>query len=166
MAIPANIRYIPPAERHGGLLNKLTALWEASVRATHHFLREADISNLKPYVTEGLAGIGHLYVAADADTPTAFIGIQDEKIEMLFVSPQHLRKGIGKRLVDMAVRNHSAIFVDVNEQNPDARAFYEKLGFVEFGRTETDGQGNPFPIIEMRRKDFPIQTRDLSTKRT
>lgn len=164
MAIPADIRYIPPAERDGELLNRLTALWEASVRATHHFLREADIENLKPYVTEGLAGIRHLYVAADADTPTAFIGIQDEKIEMLFVSPQHLRKGIGRRLVDMAVRNHGAIFVDVNEQNPDARAFYEKLGFVEFGRTETDGQGNPFPIIEMRRKDFHIQTMDSSTK--
>lgn len=166
MAIPANIRYIPPSERDSGLLNKLTALWEASVRATHHFLREADIRNLKPYVTEGLAGIRHLYVADDADTPTAFIGIQDEKIEMLFVSPQHLRKGIGKRLVNMAVRNHGAAFVDVNEQNPEARAFYEKLGFVEFGRTEMDEQGNPFPIIEMRRKDFPIQTRDLTTKRT
>lgn len=166
MATPANIRYIPPAERDGGLLNSLTALWEASVRATHHFLREANISNLKPYVTEGLASIRHLYVAADADAPAAFIGIQDEKIEMLFVSPQHLRKGIGKRLVDMAVRNHGAIFVDVNEQNPEARAFYEKLGFVEFGRAETDGQGNPFPIIEMRRKNFHIQTKDLSTKRT
>lgn len=166
MAISANIRYIPPSERDGGLLNSLTALWEASVRATHHFLREADIRNLKPYVTEGLAGIRHLYVAVDADAPAAFIGIQDEKIEMLFVSPQHLRKGIGKRLVNMAVRNHGAAFVDVNEQNPDARAFYEKLGFVEFGRTEMDEQGNPFPIIEMRRKDFPIQTRDLTTKRT
>lgn len=98
--------------------------------------------------------------------PTAFIGIQDEKIEMLFVSPRHLRKGIGKRLVDMAVRNHGTVFVDVNEQNPAARAFYEKLGFVESGRAETDGQGNPFPIIEMRRKDFHIQTKDLSTKRT
>ena len=150
MAIPTNIRYIPPTERDGGLLNRLTALWESSVRATHHFLREADISKLKPYVTEGLAGIRHLYVAVDADTPTAFIGIQDGKIEMLFVSPRHLRKGIGKRLVDMAVRNHDAIFVDVNEQNPDARAFYEKLGFVESGRTETDGQGNPFPIIALR----------------
>ena len=166
MAIPANIRYIPPSERDGGLLNRLAALWEGSVRATHHFLREADIENLKPYVTEGLAGIRHLYVATDATAPTAFIGIQDEKIEMLFVLPQHLRKGIGKRLGTMAVRNHGAIFVDVNEQNPEARAFYEKLGFVEFGRTEMDEQGNLFPIIEMRRKDFPIQTRDLTTKRT
>lgn len=164
MAIPADIRYIPPAERDGGLLNALTTLWESSVRATHHFLREADISKLKPYVTEGLAGIRHLYVAVDADAPAAFIGIQDEKIEMLFVSPQHLRKGIGKQLVDMAVKTHRAVFVDVNEQNPAARAFYEKLGFVGSGRTETDGQGNPFPIIEMRRKDCHIQTRDLTIK--
>lgn len=152
MPIPANIRYIPPSERNEGLLNILTALWEASVRATHHFLQETDIENLKPYVTEGLASIRHLYVAVEADVPAAFIGIQDEKIEMLFVSPQHLRKGIGKRLVDMAVRNHGVVYVDVNEQNPDARAFYDKSGFVEFGRREVDEQGNPFPIIEMRRK--------------
>lgn len=156
MSRPANIRSVSPSERSENLLDILTALWEASVRATHHFLREEDIENLMPYVTEGLANINHLYVAFDADAPTAFIGIQDEKIEMLFVSPLYLRKGIGKQLVDMAVKNHQAIFVDVNEQNPGARAFYEKLGFVEFGRTEMDEQGNPFPIIEMRRKEFHI----------
>lgn len=150
MARPANIRFVSPSERNEELLNRLTELWEASVRATHHFLREEDIENLKPCVTEGLANINHLYVAFDADAQTAFIGIQDEKIEMLFVSPQYLRKGIGKQLVDMAVKNHQAVFVDVNEQNPGARAFYEKLGFVEFGRMETDSQGNPFPIIALR----------------
>lgn len=156
MSRPASTRYVPPSERNNSLLSRLTELWEASVRASHHFLREEDIENLKPYVTEGLASIRHLYVVFDTDAPTAFIGIQDEKIEMLFVSPQYLRKGIGKQLVNMAVKNHKAIFVDVNEQNPGARAFYEKLGFVEFGRTEMDEQGNPFPIIEMRRKEFHI----------
>lgn len=150
MSRPASIKYVPPSERNNSLLNRLTELWEASVRASHHFLREEDIENLKPYVTEGLANINHLYVAFDADVPTAFIGIQDEKIEMLFVSPQYLRKGIGKQLVDMAVKNHQAVFVDVNEQNPGARAFYGKLGFVEFDRMETDSQGNPFPIIALR----------------
>lgn len=150
MSRSANIRYVPPSERNNGLLNRLTELWKASVRATHHFLREEDIENLRLYVTEGLANINHLYVVFDADVPTAFIGIQDEKIEMLFVSPQYLRKGIGKQLVDMAVKNHQAVFVDVNEQNLGARAFYGKLGFVELGRTETDSQGNPFPIIALR----------------
>lgn len=150
MSRPASIRYVPPSKRNNSLLNRLTELWEASVRASHHFLQETDIENLKPYVMEGLANINHLYVAVDADAPTAFIGIQDEKIEMLFVSPRYLRKGIGKQLVDMAVKNHQAVFVDVNEQNPGARAFYGKLGFVEFDRTEMDEQGNPFPIIALR----------------
>ncbi len=159
MSRPAGIRYVPPSERNNSLLNRLTELWEASVRATHHFLQETDIENLQPCVTEGLASIGHLYVAFDADAPTAFIGIQDEKIEMLFVSPLYLRKGIGKQLVDMAVKNHQAVFVDVNEQNPGARAFYGKLGFVEFDRMETDSQGNPFSIIALRQKEFFLHTR-------
>lgn len=159
MAIHANISYVPPSERNKRLLNRLAELWEASVRATHHFLQETDIEKLKLCVTEGLASIRHLYVAFDADAPTAFVGIQGEKIEMLFVSPRYLRKGIGKQLVDMAVKNHQVVFVDVNEQNPDARAFYEKSGFVEFGRTETDAQGNPFPIIEMRQKKVLLYTR-------
>ncbi len=150
MSRPASIRYVPPSERNNSLLNRLTELWEASVRATHHFLQETDIENLKPYVTEGLVNINHLYVVFDADVPTAFIGIQNEKIEMLFVSPQYLRKGLGKQLVDMAVKNHQAVIVDVNEYNPGARAFYGKLGFVEFDRMETDSQGNPFPIIALR----------------
>lgn len=147
------IRYLSPAERDDELLRRLTALWEASVRATHRFLQEADIEGLKPYVTEGLASVSHLYVAFHADEPAAFIGIEDKKIEMLFVSPRYFRMGIGKQLVDTAISRYRAIFVDVNEQNPAAKAFYENLGFVEFGRTETDAQGNPFPIIEMRRKD-------------
>lgn len=146
------IRYVSPYERNDGLLDRLTALWEVSVRATHRFLREEDIEKLKPYVIGGLANIRHLYIVFDTDAPVAFIGIQDEKIEMLFVSPRHLRNGIGKQLVDIAVKNHQAIFVDVNEQNHEARAFYEKLGFVEFGRMEMDAQGNPFPIIELRQK--------------
>jgi len=166
MSRPADIRYVPPSERNNSLLNRLTELWEASVRATHHFLQETDIENLKPCVTEGLASIMHLYVVFDADAPTAFIGIQDEKVEMLFVSPQYLRKGIGKQLVDMAVRNHGAVFVDVNEQNPGARAFYGKLGFVEFDRREMDEQGNPFPIIALKRKETSLHARELPIKQS
>lgn len=161
MTRPANIKYVSPTERNEGLLNKLTAVWEEAVRATHHFLQEVDIVNLRPYVIEGLTYISHLYVVFDSDAPAAFIGIQDEKIEMLFVSPRYFRKGIGRQLVDTAVRNHQAIYVDVNEQNPEARAFYERLGFVAFGRTETDGQGNPFPIIAMRQREFSLQTERL-----
>lgn len=39
--------------------------------------------------------------------------------------------------------------VDVNEQNPQAIGFYEKMGFKPIGRSEKDGSGKPYPIIHM-----------------
>jgi putative acetyltransferase len=38
----------------------------------------------------------------------------------------------------------------VNEQNPQAKGFYEHMGFQVYKRTDTDEQGNPYPILYMR----------------
>ncbi len=71
---------------------------------------------------------------------------------MLFIKPQHFGEGIGRNLVKHAVDNLNASKVDVNEQNPNAIGFYEKVGFKKVGRSELDGQGKPFPLIHMVRK--------------
>lgn len=146
------LKETPPHERDGALLTRLLRLWEQSVRATHRFLQPADIVALRPCVAEGLASIPVLYVARDSEArvPVAFMGIGGRKIEMLFVSPGHRGTGIGRRLVAQAVRAHGATAVDANEQNPQAVGFYEHLGFQTYARTATDGQGRPFPILQMR----------------
>lgn len=38
----------------------------------------------------------------------------------------------------------------VNEQNPNAKEFYEHLGFEVYRRSEIDEQGNPYPILYMK----------------
>ena len=78
------------------------------------------------------------------------MGLQEQKIEMLFVSPEYFGKGIGRRLVDLAVDEYGAVYVDVNEQNPKAAGFYRHVGFAVFRRDEVDGQGNAFPILRMK----------------
>lgn len=45
------------------LLPALLALWEASVRATHLFLSDAEITKIKAYVPQALYGVAHLAVA-------------------------------------------------------------------------------------------------------
>lgn len=139
-------------KRDTALIETLTHLWERSVRASHHFLTEGDIANLKPYVKEALQAIGTLLVARSGQEYAAFCGIQDGKIEMLFAAPEHFGKGIGRQLVGIAVKEHGATLVDVNEQNPKAAGFYRHMGFEEYRRDETDDQGNPFPILRMRLK--------------
>ncbi len=76
---------------------------------------------------------------------------------MLFIAPDFWGMGIGKELVLMAFRKFNIRYVDVNEQNPQAEGFYRHLGFRTFERTETDGQGNPFPILKMERERFSLR---------
>ena len=80
-----------------------------------------------------------------------FLGVADQKIEMLFVSPNAQGQGIGSMLCQHAIEHHSATKVDVNEQNHRAIIFYEKIGFEIIGRSELDGQGNPYPILHMKK---------------
>jgi len=70
---------------------------------------------------------------------------------MLFLDPAHMGKGIGRQLLDYAIAEMGARTVDVNEQNPNALAFYKHCGFTVTGRSPVDGMGKPYPLIHMER---------------
>ena len=76
-------------EERGPLFERLTELWERSVRATHSFLSEREIGAIRRYVPEALAGVSRPTVAEDArGLPAAFMGIEEGRLEMLFVDPE------------------------------------------------------------------------------
>lgn len=146
-----HITTIEKDNRDSKLINALLDVWQASVRASHHFLTEADIRTLTPQAEEALLQIETLWIVEDDLRPVGFMGVQEHKIEMLFLHPDYFRKGVGKELVQRAFRKLAVEYVDVNEQNPDAARFYERMGFHTFRRDDTDDQGNPFPILRMKR---------------
>lgn len=130
----------------------LLEVWEASVRATHHFLSESDLQSLKPLVLPGLLAFEHLRCVRDREgRMVAFVGVDRGKMEALFVHPRWHRAGVGRRLARHAVVELGATTVDVNEQNEGAIAFYRRLGFEVEGRSETDGAGRPFPLLHLRK---------------
>lgn len=129
---------------------ELLALWEDSVRATHAFLPEADIVALKPLILNEYFGQVELFALRGEDGGIrAFMGVAAERLEMLFVRPDCLRQGLGGRLARHALEELGVRAVDVNEQNSDALAFYLRLGFRVKGRSETDGQGRPYPLLHL-----------------
>lgn len=133
------------------ITEKLLAVWEASVRATHLFLSDKEIETIKAYVPQALEGVEHLIIAGDGEnSPAAFMGIEGHKLEMLFIAPEKRGMGLGRKLLEYGIKNFSVNELDVNEQNPQALGFYEHMGFSVFKRSETDGQGNPYPILHMR----------------
>lgn len=133
-------------------LPRLTDIWEAAVRATHHFLTEDDIALFRPLVREGyLPAAPWLRVARDeAGDLLGFVGVEHGKIEMLFVDPTCHGRGVGRALLELAVAECDARLVDVNEQNPGAVAFYRRMGFVVESRSPVDGLGKPFPLLHLR----------------
>lgn len=140
--------------RDEGLLSDLVALWEASVRATHHFLAESDVGRIRLQVREALTGVAELFVASDAEgRPLAFAGAEGDSLEMLFVRPDSFGRGIGGELLERAVTACGVVRLCVNEDNPRAADFYRRRGFATVGRREVDDMGNEFPLLMMEKKD-------------
>lgn len=145
---------IEVAQRTPELLAQLLQVWERSVRASHDFLSASEIEQIKIYVPQALAKVPHLLVAVDEEgRPLGFMGIADTSLEMLFLAPEAHGQGLGRRLLQFGIAHHGVNTLTVNEQNPQALGFYEHMGFVVERRTELDEQGNPYPLLYMRRDE-------------
>ena len=138
-------------ERTPELLERLLAVWESSVRATHLFLTESEILRIRDYVPQALNGVAHLVIAEENGSPVAFIGVADGCLEMLFVEAGHRGRGYGKALLQCGIEQYGVDSLTVNEQNPQAVGFYTHMGFETVRRSETDEQGGPYPILYMKR---------------
>ena len=138
-------------QRTSRLIGQLLEVWERSVRATHLFLSAGEVAEIKPYVPQALWEVPHLIVARRADgTPAGFLGIDGQKLEMLFLAPEERGRGLGRTLVRYGVERFDIREVTVNEQNPRVRGFYERMDFRACRRSELDEQGRPYPILNMR----------------
>ncbi|SHG80335.1 GNAT family N-acetyltransferase [Ferrimonas marina] len=130
--------------------NEMLEVWEDSVRATHDFIGEEEIAFFKPIILEQAFPNVTLRIAVDdAGKILGFIGVHGDSIEMLFLRSDARGQGIGKRLLNFAMDTFGVTKVDVNEQNPQAAAFYQHMGFKVVSRSPTDSMGKPFPILHL-----------------
>ena len=96
--------------------------------------------------------------AAEMDgTPVAFYTWQDRNgiawIENLWVSAEHIGRGVGKQLFQHAlIRSRESRYKIIQlESDPNARGFYEKMGMRKIGehQAEVDGQARMIPVMEI-----------------
>ncbi|MBB1627522.1 acetyltransferase [Achromobacter sp. UMC71] len=131
---------------------RVVDIWRRAVDATHHFLTAEDRLAIDAEVA-GFLPAATLELAVDeADRPVAFMLLDGDCMQALFVDPDHRGAGVGRLLVADALRRHPRLATDVNEQNGQAVGFYERLGFERTGRSERDSQGRPYPLIHLRHR--------------
>lgn len=147
------MKILEVSDRTSVLIEQLLNIWEASVRTTHLFLSDEEVNQIKSYVPQALEGVVHLIVAETENVePLGFMGIENQRLEMLFLSPAERGKGLGRQLLQYGIQNYGVQELTVNEQNPQAVGFYEHLGFETYKRTECDEEGNPYPLLYMKLK--------------
>lgn len=134
----------------------LADIWRRSVRATHRFLAEADYWAIEAVVVTLYLPNAALTVATGDDNRlVGFMGMTGSHIDSLFLDPDCRGQGLGRLFIDHAARaagrQAAPLTVDVNEQNAQAVGFYRHMGFVETGRSPTDDDGRPYPLLHMRR---------------
>lgn len=133
---------------------ELVNVWQSSVRASHHFLDEDYLQKIKSLLPDIFPHVKiHVYKAAAHNGKPiilGFLGTDEDKIEMLFIHPDFMGQGIGKKLTEFAIKELSVKKVDVNEQNTSAHNFYVRMGFKVISRSEVDGLGKPYPLLHMQ----------------
>ena len=124
-------------------------IWQAAVDATHGFLSPEHRAELTAIVRDMLQQY-RPWIAEGQGRAQGFMVFKDGWIEALFVDPDVHGQGYGTALVARALELAPHPLVDANEQADNALQFYEARGFVRIGRSETDSDGRPYPIVHLR----------------
>jgi putative acetyltransferase len=83
------------------------------------------------YFREHVLPENNVWVVEEDGRPIAFMAIQDDFINHLYVHPDYWRRGIGQMLLEHARRlSPLHLWLYTLQVNLNARAFYEKNGFV------------------------------------
>jgi len=127
--------------------NEILKIWEKSVLATHHFLKPSDFIEIKEMLQNFDFDILNVFCLTNNTKIIGFIGLQKSKIEMLFLDPDFIGKGLGQKLLEFSITNFNANLVDVNEQNVHAKNFY-KLFY----------QRNLLPVITMAEMNYVLRS--------
>ncbi|MEI5994530.1 GNAT family N-acetyltransferase [Candidatus Enterococcus mansonii] len=130
--------------------NSLVEIWSKSVKQTHDFLRIEDFEAIKQELPTYFPNLD-VQLWFDQEKMIGFSGVDGNKIEMLFLDPAFIGQGYGRQILTDLFNEQTIQFVDVNEQNKSAKAFYQVMGFTVYDRSEVDEASRAYPILHLRK---------------
>lgn len=129
--------------------DEIMRIWREASRIGHPFLSEADLDAQERITRKEHLPQANLVVAERAGRIVGFIATVEDYIGALFVAPQAQGSRVGRRLIKDAQARSTSLQLGVYEANLVARAFYERLGFVQLGRTHHDDEGRWLPVVRL-----------------
>jgi ribosomal protein S18 acetylase RimI-like enzyme len=113
----------------------------ASFHATYTFPLAHTDDEVRRWIRQAVVGNAETWIAVEGQRVVGMMVVGPGDLDQLYVAPDRLRSGIGRRLLDRAKeRSPDGLSLYTFQVNDRARRFYERNGFVAeaFG----DGTGN------------------------
>ena len=134
-------------------LPRVYDIWSRAVDATHAFLAADHRAEINALVAERFLPNAEIWVAVDVgDRPVGWLVMDGDMIDALFVDPAVHGRGYGSSLLDHAATLAGPpLRVEASEQADNALPFYLARGFRIVGRTPTDHDGRPYPLVQLVR---------------
>lgn len=124
------------AKRHWGYPDEWLAKWTNVLRITPDFIAQNPV-----------------WVASDGPEILGFLGLSvsgaDAEIEHLWVLPPHINHGVGRKLLEHALRycRQQGVRQLRIESDPHAKGFYERFGARQIGETESEPASRLLPVL-------------------
>lgn len=131
--------------------HELSNIWLKSVKATHNFLSSKNQKDIQENLPEYFKQV-KLSKWKIGNNIIGFSGTSDSDLSMLFLDPEYFRHGYGKEIISELIKSDNIKTVTVNEQNINALSFYQHQGFEIVSKSETDDDGRPYPILNLKLK--------------
>ncbi len=91
-----------------------------------------------------------ILLAQEADEVVGFAAVKEDYLGWLYVHPDHYRKGIGRKLLRAALQRVAGEpWTIVLAGNKAAIELYQRAGFREVARFESDNAGYPCTCLRM-----------------
>lgn len=112
---------------------KLLSVFDESLRSIKEYEEhsEEDYAKLYQCLMNHSFPLYDIYTYVVDNEILGFICYYEHKIEMLYVLPQHMNKGIGSTLLQYVLDNYKeTLEIGVSKDNPVSMHIYKKHGFV------------------------------------
>ncbi len=110
-------------------LDLVVQIWLECNRQAHSFI-EADYWEKNKEKVRKMLPLSLIKVAEIESDIVGFIGMNETKIEGLFVNSNFQSRGIGHSLIEWAKTRNEVLMLNVYQKNQRALEFYLKEGFV------------------------------------
>ncbi|SLN21191.1 putative N-acetyltransferase YjaB [Roseovarius litorisediminis] len=107
------------------------SIWRETSAFAHPFLTPEFTDQAEAMIRDVFLDMAEVWIAEQHKHSVGFIALIGNEIGGLFLRPEYHGLGIGRALMDHALRQKGTLELEVFTQNNAGRRFYRRCGFVE-----------------------------------